>query len=284
MRIAWLGTGIMGAPMARHVAQAGHDVTVWNRSREKALALAEDGAQVTDTPQEAVEGAEVVVTMLADGDAVEQVIREAQPRDMIWWQAATVGISATERLAALATEWGVRYVDGPVLGTRGPAEEGKLVVVASGPPDAVERCMALFDAVGNRTIRVGEQPGEAMRLKLVLNHWVVTVTDAMAQTIAYAEGLGLDPDLWLQAIEGTALDLGYARLKGPGMIERELPVAFPLKHALKDCNLVLEAAERYGIDAELARVVRDDFARAAEAGHADDDMGMVIAATRPSAP
>jgi 3-hydroxyisobutyrate dehydrogenase len=122
MRIAWLGTGIMGAPMARHLAQAGHDLSVWNRSREKALALADDGAQVSDSPQEAVAGAEVVVTMLTDGDAVEHVIREAGPRDAIWWQAGTVGLAATERLAALATESGLRYVDGPVLGTRGPAE------------------------------------------------------------------------------------------------------------------------------------------------------------------
>jgi 3-hydroxyisobutyrate dehydrogenase len=283
MRIAWLGTGIMGAPMARHVAQAGHDVTVWNRSREKALALADGGAQVAESPPEAVAGAEVVVTMLTDGDAVEHVIREAGPRDAIWWQAGTVGLAATERLAALATESGLRYVDGPVLGTRGPAEEGKLVVMASGTPDAVEACMPLFDAVGGKTLRVGEQPGAAMRLKLVLNHWLVTVTDAMAQTIAYADGLGIDPRMWLQAIEGGTLDIGYAHLKGPGMIEGELPVAFPLKHALKDSNLVLDAAERYGVEAELARVVRDHFARAAEAGHADDDMGMVIAASRASA-
>jgi 3-hydroxyisobutyrate dehydrogenase-like beta-hydroxyacid dehydrogenase len=177
MRIAWLGTGIMGAPMARHLAQAGHDVSVWDRSREKALALADDGAQVGDSPQGAVASAEVVVTMV-----------------------------------------------GPCSG-RGAPPKGKLVVMASGTPDAVEACMPLFDAVGGKTLRVGEQP----------------------------------------------------------MIKGDLPVAFPLKHALKDSNLVLDAAERYGFEAELARVVRDHFARAAEAGHADDDMGMVIAARRASA-
>jgi 3-hydroxyisobutyrate dehydrogenase len=282
MNIAFLGTGIMGAPMARNLARAGHDVTVWNRSAEKAQPLAEHGAHVAQDPAAAVAEAEVVVTMLTDADAVESVMREAAPAapaGAVWWQASTVGIEGTERLVALAAEHGLAYVDGPVLGTKGPAERGALVVLASGDAEAVQRCLPLFDAVGSKTIRLG-QAGEATRLKLVLNHWVLVVTDGLAETIALAEGLGLDPNLFLEAIEGGSLDLGYAHLKVPGMIAGELPLAFPLKHALKDAELVLEAAQRHGLDLGIAPALRDRFARAAEAGHADEDMGMVVEASR----
>jgi 3-hydroxyisobutyrate dehydrogenase len=286
MRIAFLGTGIMGAPMARHLAQAGHGVAVWNRTGEKAEPLAEHGARVAGSPADAVADAEVVVTMLTDGAAVEEVIGQAAgsvPRGATWWQASTVGIEATERLVALAGEHGLAYVDGPVVGTRGPAEQGELVVLAAGAPEAVERCAPLFDAVATKVIRLGAA-GEATRLKLVLNHWILAVTEGIAETLVLAEGLGLDPGLFLEAIKGGPLDIGYAHVKAPGMIAGELPVAFPVKHALKDAELILEAARRQDLDLGLAPVVRDRFRRAAESGYADADMGMVVAATRPSRP
>jgi 3-hydroxyisobutyrate dehydrogenase len=286
MRIGFLGTGIMGAPMARHLAQAGRDVNVWNRTIEKARPLAEHGATVAEDPADAVRGAEVIVTMLTDGAAVEEVVRAAEPGigdGVIWWQASTVGIKATERLVRLAGQQGLRYVDAPVLGTRGPAEEGKLTVLAAGAEEDVAACVPLFNAVASKIITLGAA-GEATRMKLVLNHWVLAVTDAIAETIAFAEGIDLDPSVFLEAIEGGPLDLGYAKLKGPGMIDGELPVAFPLKHARKDADLVLEAAQRHDVDLALAPVVRERFARAEEDGHGDEDMGMVVAATRPSRP
>ena len=282
MKIAFLGTGIMGAPMARHLAEAGHELTVWNRTVDKAKPLAQHGARVADDPAAAVADAEVVVTMLTDADAVAAVMEPAAPAapdGTIWWQASTVGIEGTERLVQLADQHNLGYVDAPVLGTKGPAEEGKLVVLASGDPDILDRCAPLFDAVGSKTIRLGAA-GEGTRLKLVVNHWVLLVTDGLAETIALAEGLDLDPSLFLEAIEGGSLDIAYAHLKGPGMIKGELPLAFPLRHALKDADLVVAAARRHDVDLGLAPVLRDRFARAAEAGHADEDMGMVIAASR----
>lgn len=285
MRVTFLGTGIMGAPMARHLAEAGHDVTVWNRSAEKARPLAAHGARVAEGCADAMAGAEAVVTMLTDGEAVEDVMREAAPAvpvggGVVWWQASTVGISGTEALVALAEEHGLAYVDAPVLGTRGPAEEGALVVLASGDDDAVARLAPLFDAVGGRVIRLGGGAGAGTRFKLVMNHWVLAVTGAVAETIAFAEGVDLDPALFLDTIRGGPLDVGYAHLKGPGMIAGELPVAFPLRHALKDADLILEAGERHDLDLALTALLRDRFAHAADLGHADDDMALVIAALR----
>jgi 3-hydroxyisobutyrate dehydrogenase len=284
MRITFLGTGIMGAPMARHLAQAGHEVTVYNRTADKARPLAEHGATVAEEPAAAAKGgADVVVTMLTDGEAVEDVMAEAAPalaEGTVWWQASTVGVSGTEGLVALAEDHGLTLVDAPVLGTRGPAEDGELVVLASGPAAARETLAPLFDAVGSKTIVLGDEPGAASRFKLVMNHWVLALTDSIAETIAFAEGVDLDPSLFLDAIAGGSLDVGYAHLKGPGMIAGELPVAFPLKHALKDLDLILEAGDRNALDLALARTIHDRYATAAAAGHADDDMGMVIAAAR----
>ncbi|MDX6686348.1 MAG: 3-hydroxyisobutyrate dehydrogenase [Baekduia sp.] len=283
MHIAFLGTGIMGAPMARRIAQAGHDVTVWNRTTDKAAPLAEHGATVAQDAAPAVSGAEVIVTMLTDAQAVEDVMKVAAPaaaQGTIWWQASTVGIAGTEALMALAEEHGLIYVDAPVLGTRGPAENGELVILASGDPQALEKLAPLFDAVGSKTMTLGEA-GTGTRFKLVMNHWVLAVTDGIAETLAFAEGVDLDPSLYLDAIKGGSLDIPYAHLKGPGMISGELPVAFPLKHALKDAELIMEAAGRHDLDLKLAAVVRDRYAAATAAGHADEDMGMVIAAVRP---
>lgn len=282
MRITFLGTGIMGAPMARHLARAGHDVTVWNRTTEKARPLTEHGAAVAEDPAAAGTGAEVVVTMLSDGAAVEDVMLEAAPAvpdGALWWQASTVGIGGTEALAALAEEHGLTLVDAPVLGTKGPAEDGELVVLASGPDDAVAALQPLFDAVGSKTISLGGT-GAGTRFKLVMNHWVLAVTDGIAESIAFAEGVDLDPALFLEAITGGALDIPYAHLKGPGMIAGELPVAFPLKHALKDAELILEAGDRHALDLALAATIRDRYAAAAAEGLGDADMGMVVAAAR----
>src|SRR5689334_10457340 len=136
--VAVLGTGTMGAPMARNIAAAGMDVRVWNRTRERAEGIAE----VADTPADAVRDADVMLTMLSDGDAVEEVAQEALdalPDGAVWLQMSTVGIAANERLAKMAEDRGVPFVDAPVSGTKKPAEDGELVVVASGPRDARER-------------------------------------------------------------------------------------------------------------------------------------------------
>jgi 3-hydroxyisobutyrate dehydrogenase len=282
MRIGFLGTGVMGAPMARNLARKGHEVAAWNRTRARAEPLAQNGVRVADSPADTVRDAEVVVTMLADGAAVENVIAEAAPatpEGAVWWQASTVGIDATERLAALAGEHSLEFVDGPVLGTKAPAENATLVILASGEDAAVDRCGPVFDAVGSRTLRLGSA-GHGTRLKLVCNLWVLAVTDGLAETIVFAEGLDVDAHRFLEAIEGTALDIGYAKVKGPGMIEGNLPVSFELKLALKDANLMLQAAERHNLDAALARTVRDRFAQAAEAGLGDQDLGMVVEAVR----
>jgi 3-hydroxyisobutyrate dehydrogenase len=253
MVVAVLGTGTMGAPMARNIAAAGMTVRVWNRTRERAEGL---DAELCESPADAVDGADVMLTMLSDGDAVEEVAREAAG-DAIWLQMSTVGIAANERLAAVAEERGVAFVDAPVSGTKKPAEDGELVVLASGPREAREQVKPILDAVGSKTVELGEA-GEGQRFKLVLNAWLAGMVDALAETIAFAEAISVDPEQFLAAIDGAPVGAPYA--------------SFSLALMRKDAGLVLEAAERHDFEAPLTETVARVFDRAIEAGHGDEDM------------
>lgn len=282
--VAVLGIGIMGTGMARSLARAGQDVTVWNRSAEPARALADAGVTVATDPAEAVAGADVVVTMLFDADATAQVMEPVLPRwpeGAVWAQTATVGLDGTARLAAMAERYGVAFVDAPVLGTRQPAESGTLTVLASGPGTARAAVAPVFDAIGSRTIWVGERPGDGQKLKLVANSWVGMVITGTAQAIALAEGLGLDPQLFLDTIAGGPLDTAYAQAKGRTMIAAEFPTAFAVSGVVKDLGLIIAAMRAAQVDARVLEAVSEAFHRTDAAGHGGADMAAVVHAFRP---
>jgi 3-hydroxyisobutyrate dehydrogenase len=276
VRVAMLGTGIMGAPMARNLVAADHEVRAWNRSRAKAEGL---GAGVAGSPAEAAEGAEVVVTMLADGPVVESVMDGVSlSAEQVWWQASTVGIEATERLRGLAGD--AAFVDGPVLGTKQPAEKGELTVLASGA--GRDRLGPVFDAVAARVVDLGGEVGAGSRLKLVLNAWIVALVEGLAETVAFAEGIGVDPARFLEVIDGGPMGPPYAQLKGKAMIARSFDPSFTLALAAKDAALVADAAAAAGLDLPLPGLVRDQMRKAIEAGHGDEDMAATLLACAPS--
>jgi 3-hydroxyisobutyrate dehydrogenase len=278
--VAVLGTGKMGAGMARQLLQHGHEVRAWNRSRDRAEPLADDGATVTDDPAEAVRGADVVLAMLFDADSVVEVLEQAAdglaPGTVVI-QCTTVGLDQPH-VAEAAGRLGLRFLDAPVLGTRQPAEEGKLVVLASGDPSLRDVAAPVLDAIGARTVWVGDEVGQASRLKLVCNAWVATVTAGTAQSVALAEGLGLDPQLFLDAIGGSPTDSPYAQLKGAAMITGEMPVGFDVDGIRKDLALIRAAAEQGGVSTELADALLDLFGRTADDGRGSDDLAAVRSA------
>ena len=281
MEIAFLGTGIMGVAMARNLARSGgHHVRAWNRTAEKAAPLRHDGATVAEDPVEAVRGADVVVTMLSDGPAtleVAEAMLGAVEDGAVWWQCGTVGLDAIEELAGLAAEHGVRFVDAPVSGTRQPAEQGKLIVLASGPAAARERLAPLFEIVGATTVDLGEQAGAGTRLKLVLNHWIGALTVGTADTVVLARALGVDPQRFLDTISGGPLDAPYVQLKGGLMVAGDFaPPSFPLKHAAKDIRLAIDAARAEGVELRIAPAVLARFEAAEAKGHGDEDMAAVV--------
>jgi 3-hydroxyisobutyrate dehydrogenase len=272
--VAVLGAGsTMGFAMARNMLRAGIGVRAWNRTADKAQALTADGAEGLRSPAEAADGAGIIVTMLSDADAVIESAGpalDAAADGAVWLQMSTIGEPGTDRCIEIAREHDVGFLDAPVLGTKQPAEEGTLVVLASGPEDLRGRAQPVFDAVGQKTIWVGAA-GAGSRLKLVVNSWVLTVTEGTAETIALAEGLGLDPSLLFEAIAGGALDLPYLRVKGNAMLQRNFDPAFRLELAAKDARLVEDSARRAGLDLPVLAAVAQRMTEGAKE-HGDKDM------------
>ncbi|MFB7830738.1 NAD(P)-dependent oxidoreductase [Streptomyces sp. NPDC056056] len=273
-----LGTGIMGAAMARNLLRAGLAVRVWNRTRAKAEPLAADGAYVADTPEEAVRGADVVLTVLHDGPAVLRTMRQAAPglrRGAAWVQSTTSGIEEVGEQARLAREHGLVFFDAPVLGTRAPAEAGQLVVLAAGPGGDRRAVEPVLQAVGSRTVWTGEDGADAAatRLKLVANSWVLAATQATGEVLALSQALGVDPQSFFDVIAGGPLDMGYLHAKAALVLEDRLsPASFAVDTALKDARLIVDAGRRHGVRLDVAAAGAERLARASAQGHGEEDM------------
>ena len=281
MRVTVLGTGIMGAGVAGSLLRAGHLVTVWNRDTSKTERLAAAGAVVADSPAAAVAEAEAVLTVLHDADSVIAVVTDALPGwnpSAVWAQLSTIGIGGTARVAALADRHGLSLVDAPMLGTKAPAESGKLVMLVSGESALVDRLSPVLEAIGARTVVVGERNGDASALKLAANAWVGSITALVAQSLAMVGAFGLDPQLFLDAIKGGATDTPYAHVKGAAMLTANYEPSFAVDGVLKDLGLIREAARAAGVPDEILAAVQDKFENSQRAGHGADDMAAVFTA------
>jgi len=281
MQVAVLGTGIMGAGMARSLLRAGHDVRVWNRTAARAQPLADDGATVAGTAAGAVEGAEVVLVMLWDTTAVLDVLGAAAGAapDAVWLQASTVGPDGMREIAAARPD--LRLVDAPVLGTRAPAEQGTLVALLSGSPADLAAAQPAVDGYSARSVHAGEQLGAASALKLVCNAWVATMNAAVGQSVALAEGLGLDPALFLDATRGGASDTPYLHMKAELIAKGEFPPSFALDGALKDVELIRAAARSVSVADDVLAGLVAVYGKAVAAGHGEEDMSAVYLAFPP---
>ncbi|MGC0422631.1 NAD(P)-dependent oxidoreductase [Embleya sp. AB8] len=275
--VAVLGTGIIGTAIARNLARDDFAVRAWNRTRDKAEALTADGVIATDSPADAVTGADIVLTALNDGPRVLAAVKAAAPAlrpGTVWVQISTVGVDAIDELAALARELDLVLIDAPILGTKGPAEQGQLVVLAAGAPASRDVVQPLFDTIGRRTVWVGDDAaaGSATRLKLVLNSWVLVLTHGVGEALALAKGLDVDPQLFLDLIEGGPLDTGYLRLKSAAIISADYTTSFSVDNAHKDATLILQAADHAGVHMDVVAAGADRFQRASQQGHGAEDM------------
>lgn len=277
----------MGLPIARNLARAGIAVRAWNRTAQRAAPLRDEGAVLLDTPAEAASGASVLITMLSDADAVhatmtgeDGALSTAAPQT-IWWQMSTIGESSTERFARLADAHHLAFVDAPVLGADKPAEEAKLVVLGSGPSELRERLQPLFDAISHRTIWAGEV-GAGSLLKLVANSWVLAVTEACAEVVAFSEGTGIDPALFLDAVQGGALDLQYLQQKAKAMMSRDFAPSFRLTLAAKDARLIGESSAKRSLDLPLFETVAARM-RQGVAEHGEEDFSATYWSSAPQA-
>jgi 3-hydroxyisobutyrate dehydrogenase len=276
--IAFLGLGSMGAPMARRVLAAGHPLTVWNRTRERAEALAAEGARVAATPREAAEGATLVATMLADPDAVlaaargEDGLVAGLGPDKVWLDFSTVRPGDSRRFAALAAAKGAEFCDVPVAGSIVPAREGTLKILAGGDPAALERARPLLDAVAKEVLRFGPV-GAGAAMKLVNNLMLGVALVGLGESLRLAERLGLDPDRALAWLESNPALAPYAKTKLEYLRAGGEPPFFPVRLMEKDLRLAVEAGGRDLLVTDSARAA---YRNAREDGLGDEDFSHVI--------
>jgi 3-hydroxyisobutyrate dehydrogenase len=282
--VAVLGTGIMGSAMARNLAAAGLRTMVWDRSSEATAPLADAGALVAASPQDAIRDARVVITMLPTADVVNSVVFAAAAAAFadgaVWAQMGTIGLAATsgigERLGRIRSD--VMFVDAPVSGSKGPAEAGQLLILASGPPAAEAVVRPAFSAIGRKTVWLGEA-GQGTRMKMVVNAYLATLVEGVAEALELAERLGIDPAALEDAIEGGPLDAPLADAKLHKMKSGDYTPEFPLEWALKDVDLAIAAA---GADRlPLLEALSRHWRAAVEAGHGRDDISAVRLALGP---
>jgi 3-hydroxyisobutyrate dehydrogenase len=278
MNVTVLGTGIMGSGMTRALLRAGHTAHVWNRTSASAEALAEDGAVVADSVAAAVNGADVVVTMVYDADAVEEVARQmgpSFPAGAIWLQTSTVGIDGVRRAQRVAEEFDLKMVDSPVLGTKGPANNGTLVALVAGDADVIEAAGPVLEAISSKIVRAGDTIGDASALKLVCNIWIATLASGLAQSLAFATALRLDPELFLEAIAGGMNDTAFAHVKGEQMLAGDFTTSFALANLLKDITLARAATAETSVNRELSATLESLFRSADEKGLGQDDISAI---------
>jgi 3-hydroxyisobutyrate dehydrogenase len=276
--VAVLGTGIMGSAMARNLVAAGLPTTVWDGSPAATAPLASAGALVAASAADAIAGAQVVITMLPTADAVDSVIRgdglNAFVRGAVWAQMGTIGLAATARLEGMVHQLrpDVRFVDAPVSGTKGPAEAGQLLILASGPPAAEAIVQPAFSAIGRKTVWLG-QAGQGSRMKLVVNAYLSFLVEGVAEALELGRQLGIDPAGLDAVIEGGPLDAPLADAKLHKIARGDFTPEFPLEWALKDVDLAIEAAG--GTRLPMLQALSRQWRLAVEAGHGRDDISAV---------
>jgi 3-hydroxyisobutyrate dehydrogenase len=274
-KVAVLGAGALGAAMAIRLGETDHDVRLWNRTVERAQAVADEAVGVTAVTQagDAASGASVLLTVLRDGEAVAQVMGQAITRmdpDAVWVQASTVGPLSASSLADLAHHHGIAYLDAPVSGSTTPARSGKLVWLVAGDDRALRRAQPVLGDLGSSVLHVGTGV-EGSSLKLAVNAWMTAATVAMSDVLGMCDGLGIGHDSFVDALEAGPLAMSYALQKLQLMDERSYEPGFTVELALKDIDLARASVAL----SPLLQAVRDRLARTVADGHGTDDLAAV---------
>jgi 3-hydroxyisobutyrate dehydrogenase-like beta-hydroxyacid dehydrogenase len=282
MDVAFIGLGNMGAAMAGSLMAAGHKLTVYNRTRTRAEPLQASGAKVAATPREAAAAAPTLITMLADDQAVEEVMfapghaRDALRRGAVHVSMSTISVALSRRLTEEHQEKGQHFIAAPVFGRPDAAAQKKLFIVPAGPPDQIERCRPLFEAMGQKTFVMGEDPPAASVAKLAGNFLITAVIESLAETTALVRKYGLDGRVFLDLLTGSLFAAPayrtYGALVTSGKFE---PAGFKLPLGFKDNRLLLAAAEEAAVPMPLASLVHDRFLAALARGLAEADSSAI---------
>ena len=277
MRVAFVGMGIMGRPMAANLVKAGHEVTIWNRSAGKDI----EGARTAASPAEAARGVEVVWMCVSDTNAVESVllgaggIEGSLSEGMIVADSSTISPSATRRFAQKVKEKGVEYVDAPVTGSKIAAEGGSLIFMVGGAETAIARLNPLFNAMGKQVFHMGET-GKGQATKLAMNLQIALIYEGFAEALTLATKLGVDVERLMPLVQASMVRSGVVDYKAPFILKRDFSPNFPLRLMLKDIHLALEAAMETRVRLPGLEAVEEVYDLAAEEGHQDLDYAATL--------
>jgi 3-hydroxyisobutyrate dehydrogenase len=278
MRVAFLGLGIMGRPMAANLAKAGHEVTVWNRTPGKQV----EGARVASTPAEAARGAEVVWMCVSNTAAVEQVlfgpegVENALEPGMIIADSSTIGPSATHKFAERVRARGADYVDAPITGSKVGAESGQLIFIVGGEAASVERLQPLFQAMGKKVIHMGPT-GHGQSAKLGGNLMIALIFEGFAEALTLTSKLGVPRERFMELVNASMIRSGVSDYKAPFVLQHDFSPNFPLRLMHKDIHLMLEAAHEARVKLPALETVEEIYEIATEEGNADLDYASTLA-------
>ena len=277
--VAVLGLGAMGHAFASNLLKKGFTVHGWNRSPEKGQDLLSDGLMLHAAPQQAVRTAEVILSVLTDGDATLELIRKIAPacqEGAVFCQMGTIGVEENRKIIELLETIcpSVNFLDAPVSGTKKPAENAQILVMASGNRERCAAAETVFSAIARRTQWFGEA-GHSQKMKLVLNAWLVTMMEGIAESALLARKLGFTPSEFWQSLDGGPLAAPYIKGKLDMIEENDFTPQMQLSHALKDVNLALDAAE--DTDLPVLSKIADCWDEAVKAGYAGQDLASVYA-------
>jgi 3-hydroxyisobutyrate dehydrogenase-like beta-hydroxyacid dehydrogenase len=284
MRVGFIGLGIMGSRMAANLRRAGHDLTVYNRTRATAEAwAAEHGATVAATPAEAGAAADVVITMVVDGDQVREVllgprgVAEGAAPGTLCVDMSTIAPSQTRAIGSALAERGLSLLDAPVTGSAPRAEDGTLTIMAGGEPEDFERAQPLLEAMGELVLHVGPL-GQGEMLKLVNNAVAAANAATLAQALVVAKATGVDLKALVAVMGAGSGGSTMLTLKAGPMLEHDYTTLFKLEHMLKDVRLCLEEGQTAGVPFPVAAATREALNAAMGRGHGDDDFAAVLEA------
>ncbi|CAL8462090.1 g1621 [Coccomyxa elongata] len=275
----------MGVAMSRNLLKAGYDVTVWNRSPEKCKMLEAEGAKVAASPEDATAACDITFAMLADPPAALAVAEQAArglSEGKGYVDVSTVDAGTSQKVAKLVHAAGAQYLEAPVSGSKGPAEQGTLIFLAGGDEELYERSGPMLDVMGKAKFFLGPV-GKGANMKLVVNMLLGTYMAASAEGLALADALGLKQQDVVDVVALGAVATPMLALKAPAMLEGRYPTAFPLKHQQKDLRLALQAAGEGSLKLPVAAAANSLYLEAQEKGLGDADFSAVLESVKPAA-
>ena len=278
--VAFIGTGLMGKPMAMNILKKGFPLVVYNRTQQKTDELVKAGARAANTPREAAESADVIITMVSDIEAVESTLSEeggilpALKDGKIYIDMSTITPDASREFAKRVETTGAKMLDAPVAGSTNVAEKGELTIMVGGDPRVLDGVRDILQAMGKFIFHVGDN-GAACAIKLVVNHFVAGMTALLAEGIQLSEKLGIDPSSFSNVINSSVVKSPMYDIKTPKMMSRDYTPQFPVRLLVKDLNYITQTVEKVGAVMPVHSLVRNLFSLANSYGYGEQDYSVI---------